>query len=89
MDVEAPRGLLRFFDEIEDPRKDRTRLHLLSDILVITLCGVICGANNWVEIEMFGNMKLPWLRAFLVLPNGFHHFPGEILRTFTTFRKMP
>jgi predicted transposase YbfD/YdcC len=70
MDVEAPRGLLRFFDEIQDPRMDRTKLHLLSDMLVITLCAVICGADNWVEIEMFGKMKLEFLRSFLVLPNG-------------------
>jgi predicted transposase YbfD/YdcC len=70
MDVEAPCGLLRFFDQIQDPRMDRTKLHLLSDMLVITLCAVICGANNWVEIEMFGKIKLEWLRACLVLPNG-------------------
>ena len=38
MDVEAPRGLLRVFGEVEDPRVERTRLHRLSDILVITLC---------------------------------------------------
>jgi len=69
MDVEAPRGLLRFFDEIQDPRMDQTKLHLLSDMLVITLCAVTCGANNWVEIELFGQAKLQWLRAFLVLPN--------------------
>ena len=38
MDVEAPRGLLRFFDELEDPRMDRTKRHSLGDILVITIC---------------------------------------------------
>jgi len=70
MDVEAPRGLLRFFDEIQDPRMDRTKLHLLSDMFVITLCGVICGANTWTEIELFGKAKFEWLRAFLALPNG-------------------
>lgn len=70
MDVEAPRGLLRFFNEIRDPRMDRTKLHLLPDMLVITLCGVVCGADSWTEIEMFGKVKLQWLRAFLALPNG-------------------
>ena len=69
MDVEAPRGLLRFFDELEDPRMDRTKLHSLSDILVITICGVICGADEWTEIEIFGNAKLEWLRTFLQLRN--------------------
>ncbi len=70
MDVEAPRGLLRFFDEVQDPRLDRTKLHLLSDMLVITLCAVICGADGWTEIEMFGKAKRTWLRTILALPSG-------------------
>jgi len=70
MDVEAPCGLLRRFDEVEDPRVERTKLHRLSDILVITLCAVICGADNWTEIELFGKAKFDWLRTFLELPNG-------------------
>ena len=70
MDVEAPRGLLRIFGEVEDPRVERTRLHRLSDILVITLCAVICGADTWMEIELFGQAKLDWLRTFLELPHG-------------------
>jgi len=70
MDVGAPRGLLRVFDELEDPRLDRTKLHRLSDILTITLCGVICGADSWTEIELFGQSKIEWLRTFLELPNG-------------------
>ena len=41
MDVEALRGLLRFFEELEDPRMDRTKLHSLSDILIIIICAVI------------------------------------------------
>ncbi len=57
MDVEAPRGLLRVFDQVEDPRVERTKLHRLSDILVIALCGVICGADSWTEIELFGKAK--------------------------------
>lgn len=70
MDVGAPRGLLRYWDELEDPRMDRTKLHSLSDILAITICAVICGADTWTEIELFGKAKLKWLRSFLELPNG-------------------
>jgi len=70
MDVEAPRGLLRFFEELEDPRMDRTKLHSLSDILVITICAVICGADEWTEIELFGKSKRKWFTTFLALPNG-------------------
>lgn len=70
MDVEAPRGLLRFFDELEDPRMNRTKRHSLSDILVITICAVICGADEWTEIELFGKLKHKWLKTFLELPHG-------------------
>jgi predicted transposase YbfD/YdcC len=70
MDVEAPRGLLRFFEELEDPRMDRTKRHLLSDILVVTICAVICGADEWTEIELFGKSKRKWFERFLALPNG-------------------
>jgi len=70
MDVEAPRDLLRFFDELEDPRMERTKLHSLDDILFIALCAVICGADSWTEVEMFGWAKVEWLSRFLALPNG-------------------
>jgi predicted transposase YbfD/YdcC len=40
------------------------------DILVIAVCAIICGAETWVDVEMFGNAKLSWLKQFLDLPNG-------------------
>lgn len=70
MDVEAPRGLLRILEKVEDPRVERTKLHQLSDILTITLCAVICGADEWTEIELFGKEKSDWLGTFLELPHG-------------------
>jgi len=70
MDVEAPRALVRLFDQVEDPRVERSKLHSLSDILIITLCAVICGADTWTEVELFGRAKFAWLRTFLKLPHG-------------------
>ncbi len=58
------------FAALDDPRLDRTKRHALLDISVIAVCGVICGADSWVEIEEFGNAKLAWFRTFLELPNG-------------------
>jgi predicted transposase YbfD/YdcC len=55
---------------IEDPRIDRTKQHLLIDILVIAVCAVICGAEGWTEIEEFGRAKEEWFKKFLELPNG-------------------
>jgi predicted transposase YbfD/YdcC len=58
------------FSKVEDPRIDRTKEHKLIDIIAIAICGVICGAEGWTDIENFGNSKLPWLKTFLELPNG-------------------
>jgi predicted transposase YbfD/YdcC len=43
---------------------------LLIDIVVIAICGVICGAETWVDIENFGKAKQKWFEQFLELPNG-------------------
>lgn len=70
MDTRAPRGLLRYFAELPDPRMNRTKLHLLGDILTITICAVICGAEGWVQVAQFGRCKRKWFETFLALPNG-------------------
>lgn len=64
------RSIIAHFKALPDPRVTRTRRHALTDILVITLCGVICGADDWVAIARFGRAKLPWFRQFLALPHG-------------------
>jgi len=67
---ESEISLIEHFGELEDPRIDRTKHHQLLDIIVIAVCGVICGADNWVDIELFGRSKLKWFRKFLELSNG-------------------
>ena len=66
---QATGGFLRFFADLPDPRAANV-VHHLSDILVIAVCAVICGAEGWVDVETFGNAKLPWLRTFLDLRHG-------------------
>lgn len=56
--------------EVSDPRVERTKEHLLIDILVIAICAILCGAEHWTEMERFGKFKESWLREFLELPNG-------------------
>ena len=58
------------FAGLDDPRVDRTKLHPLVNILIIALCGVICGADSWVDIELFGKSKQRWFAKFLDLENG-------------------
>ena len=69
MDGQATGSLLRFFKGLCDPR-GRNIIHKLHDILVIAICAVICGADGWVEVEMFGKSKLGWFKTFLDLPGG-------------------
>jgi predicted transposase YbfD/YdcC len=60
----------RYFAALPDPRINRTKKHRLDDILAITLCAVICGADSFEEIERFGDARHDWLKGFLELPNG-------------------
>ena len=69
MDGQATGGILRFFRDVPDPRASNV-IHKLHDILVLAICGVICGADGWAEVEEFGNSKLAWFGTFLDLPNG-------------------
>ncbi len=55
---------------IKDPRVERTRLHSLIDILVIAMCAMICGAEDWEDMAEFGLAKQEWLATFLELENG-------------------
>jgi len=63
-------SLIEHFSTITDPRIDRTKRHKLIDILVIAICGIICGAESWEDFEVFGEAKEVWFRKFLELPNG-------------------
>jgi predicted transposase YbfD/YdcC len=56
------------FQSIRDPR--RCPRHLLMDIIVIAVCAVICGAQDWQQIVIFGQQRRYWLQRFLALPNG-------------------
>lgn len=58
------------FSKVSDPRKDRTKDHKLIDIIAIAICAIICGAEGWTDMEVFGNSKAIWLKTFLELPNG-------------------
>ena len=62
--------LIDHFEKLSDPRVDRTKDHKLIDILVIALCAMICGADNFVAMETYGKSKYEWLKQFLELKNG-------------------
>ncbi|AFZ11524.1 transposase IS4 family protein [Crinalium epipsammum PCC 9333] len=58
------------FSTLKDPRIERSKLHQLIDIITIAICAVICGADGWEQIELYGKAKHKWFQQFLALPNG-------------------
>jgi predicted transposase YbfD/YdcC len=59
------------FAVVQDPRRQHPMTHhSLEAILIITILGTICGAQNWVEIEQWGEARQAWLSEFLELPYG-------------------
>jgi predicted transposase YbfD/YdcC len=69
----APKEELDFldkFEKIEDPRSSRNQLHSMAEILLVTLCAVICGAEGWCDVENYGKAKIDYLRQYLHYNNG-------------------
>lgn len=56
------------FEELPDPRIERTRAHSLLNILVMALCGVIVGVDGWDSLALFAKSRADWLRTFLDIP---------------------
>jgi predicted transposase YbfD/YdcC len=73
--------LLRAFTQLEDPRMNRTRHHPLENILIISICAVICGADGPTDIAEFGRIKKDWFSTFLTMPQGIpsHDTFGRVL----------
>jgi predicted transposase YbfD/YdcC len=68
--VTTPPSLLDSFADLPDPRVDRTKRHRLGDILVIAVCALLSGAEDFVAMEAWGRAREAWLRARLALPHG-------------------
>ncbi len=69
--MQTPRLVELFepFTFLRDPGRSNAR-HLLFDIFVIALCGVISGAEGWEDIEDYGHAQAEWFDQFLALPHG-------------------
>jgi len=59
-----PAVLRDYLEALEDPRIDRTKKHALIDISIISICGAICGAKTWIDIEDFRKSKQDWFSTF-------------------------
>jgi hypothetical protein len=69
MEANATGDVLRIFDQVVDPRGCNA-IHRLSDLMAIAILAVICGADGWVQVALFGESKIKWLSTFLELPGG-------------------
>lgn len=63
-------GFTEHFGDIPDFRVERTKKHKLIDILFLTLSAVLCGCDEWEEIQAYGEKKEGWLRKYIELPHG-------------------
>lgn len=62
--------ILTYFRTMKDHRLDRKKKHDMLDIITITIAAVLCGADDWYEIEEFAEIRESWLKTFLTLENG-------------------
>lgn len=70
MPSSTPQSIAEHFGTLEDPRRLHSIQHSLQDILTLSICAVICGADSFTAIEEFGHTKTDFLRRYLKLPNG-------------------
>ncbi len=72
----------RYFGGLPDPRQGQNVQHPLLSIITIAISAVVCGADSWVDIAMFGEAKQDWLASFVALPHGIpsHDTFGRVFR---------
>lgn len=70
MSTKFLKATYKHFENITDPRVNRGQNYPLIELIFVTLCATLCGANGWVDVERYGKAKLAWLRGFLPFANG-------------------
>ena len=63
-------NFLDYFKDIKDPRIERKKLYPINEILLITISGLICGAEGWKDLELFAKQKIDFLKSLLPFKNG-------------------
>jgi predicted transposase YbfD/YdcC len=65
-----PASVLEHFAALPDPRRDHGKVHKLDEIVFMSICAVLCGADSWQEIADYSHAKYDWFKTFLTLPGG-------------------
>ncbi len=63
-------SFIQHFETVEDPRRQAGLRHSLMEVLFISICAIVCGADDWVAVERFGNAKIRWFKLYLPLKHG-------------------
>lgn len=79
---ELPTSLSNHIGDLPDPRTGENIRYPLVSIITIAICAVVCGADTWVDVALFGNSKRAWFEQFLESPHGIpsHDTFGRIFR---------
>lgn len=70
MEKKASQSIQEILSVLQDPRHSKNKRHLLQDILVISFCALLSGAEGFTDFENFGKSKIDFFKKFLVLPHG-------------------
>jgi predicted transposase YbfD/YdcC len=75
------RGIIEQFKALPDPRSSVNRRHLLVDVIVMSICAVVAGADGPVAIEEWAKAHRGWLKRYLRLAHGIpsHDTIGRVL----------
>lgn len=68
--LELSEEFLESFSAIQDKRTNYQKLHPLKNIIIMTICAILCGADSWLAVEKIAKCKISWFRKFLWMPNG-------------------
>lgn len=74
--------LQEVFSPVQDERRGPARQHDLHEMIVMAICGVLCGCDGWVDIADWCEDEEKWLKTFLVLRHGTpsHDTFGDVFR---------
>lgn len=82
MDDKSGKALLSYFSALEDPRQQAKVLYPLPEIILLLLCATLAGADDFVEMQLWGTKNLGFLRRFCPYAHGVpsHDTLGEVIR---------
>lgn len=64
------RTLIEYIEQLPDPRQAKKCRYIFSEVIFMTLCGLLCGADDWNGVELYARTNESWFRRYLKLPSG-------------------